>query len=302
MADDSWPSPNHNSRAVGDVEYDTMLSAYAPDGIVGSPADLPLVFADSSGRLVKVRSGRTGSLRGRAWSSGASNVSLTITANTSGSTRFDLVVLRYNRTTFDVRAVVITGTPGSGVPSPVNNASFNDIALASVHVGNGVSVIAATDVTSLNWFLAPGSTVCTSTTRPPHAVGLEIYETDTGKVQLSDGSNWVLLHQDTGWINCTPISGWSIPAAGFDGKIRVINGVAHLVLEVQRTGGAVGANANSGCAVYGAQYAPAFDLPAFTQSGGIARIRTDGTVQLASHPTINTGDLVTFQTVSWPVG
>lgn len=49
--------------------------------------------------------------------------------------------------------------------------------------------------------------VCTSTTRPPHVVGLVIFETDTKRTRQSNGTKWMLLSQP--WTSFTPrLDGW----------------------------------------------------------------------------------------------
>lgn len=47
------------------------------------------------------------------------------------------------------------------------------------------------------WVTPTGNVVCTSGTRPSHAAGLHIYETDTGLEYVSDGSAWNIVPSAT---------------------------------------------------------------------------------------------------------
>jgi hypothetical protein len=308
MADDSYPSPNHNSRAVSDTEYDTIVSPYVANGLIGTPADTSVIFGDSSGRVVKVRNGKFGLLRGRLWTSGGSTFSVSIAANATGSTRLDLIVLRYTRSSGDVRAAAITGTSPGVLPSPVNDASYFDLPLGSVTVTNGASIITGAQVVQTAWYLGPQRIVCLDAHRPPHAAGLPIYVYDTGDEFMSNGSSWTNPSKDSGWVAVSPAAGFTNPPTGYGCRLRSINGVAYLEVEVQRTGGAVLADTDVALATYGAAYAPSFQQPcvmlinANPVKVGYGAIRTDGTVLLTNHPGLATGNLITLQAVAFPVG
>lgn len=309
MTEASWPAPSHNSRAVSDAEYDQLVPTYVANGVIGIPGDPAVVFGDGSARVAQIRANKVAIVRGRLWVSGSTTVSKTIAANASGSTRFDLVVLRYNKTTFDVRAAVITGSPGSGPPLPVNDSSSFDIPLAQVKVANGASVINGVDITPVAYFVGPQSIVCTSTTRPPHAPGLKIFETDTVKAYQSTGSKWHLTNEDTGDVNVASASGGSI-SGGWSATIatvRRIDGVVYTQLDLHRTGGSIGDGS-------GAQtiatlptgfrpVRPSFVRVACVLTGArvaYALIGTSGIVQLVSYPTISNGNDVHFTDVAFP--
>jgi hypothetical protein len=319
VADTSWPSPNHNSRAVSDSEYDLLVPPYVADGMIGSPADLGLIFGDSSGRVVRVRASRYAIVRGRLWSSGGSTFNLTIGAN-AGALRYDLVVLRYNRSTFDVRATVIAGASGGGIPSPVNDASYFDLPIGYAKVATGATVIAGTDVFITGWFVGPQQIVCTSTTRPPHSRGMFIFETDTGSVLFSTGSAWKTIFQDTGWVSRSPASGFTNPSNGYGIKFRAYNGIATIYAEVQRVG-SLAANSRTVFLTVDSAYAPSTRLPvlawASADSGPLtvvsgkvtvpyprinAAIQTNGQITLDAHPDLNTNALIILPAVSWPIG
>lgn len=319
MADDSLPSPDHNSRAVSNAEYDLLVPPYVADGLIGSPADLDLVFGDSSGRVARIRPNRYGLVRGRLWLAGSSTFNLTIAANV-GATRFDLVVLRYTRATTNVRAFVVQGESGSGVPSPVNDASYFDLPVATVKVDTGVSVIAGDKVTMVASYLGPQLLVCESDHRPPHARGLIIFEADTGVLRFSTGASWKVISQDTGWISRSPASGFALPVGGYGIKFRALNGFATMFGEVQRVG-SLGGDSRAVALTFDAQYAPSERLPvALWVAGDIgpltvvsgkvtvpghrvnATIQANGTITLDAHPAIDAGAIILMPTVTWPIG
>lgn len=158
MAESSWPDPA-NSRVVDDSQYEKLGLAYGPSGgVVGDFTNPQLVYGDSSGRQVKIAADRYALVRGHAWWSGGSVLTVAIGANVSGSTRTDLVVLRLSRTTWAVNVVVIAGTPGAGAPSPVQNTGTTgswDLPLATVSVANNASTISAANVTYVASHLLP---------------------------------------------------------------------------------------------------------------------------------------------------
>ncbi len=186
MAESSWPTVA-GSRVVSDDQWELLAMGFAVDGVVGLPTDTTVVFGDASGRQVKIRSGKIAHLVGHGYSSGTSDVVKTIGANSSGSTRIDLIVLRLTRSTLAVTAEVVAGTPGAGVPALTRNARGGgtgvwEIPLAQVTVVNGASTISSSDVTNIAWY-SHGETVVTSSTsglQPPAADYPRLRHHDTG--------------------------------------------------------------------------------------------------------------------------
>jgi hypothetical protein len=158
VAESSWPSPS-NGRVVDDSQYEkigTLLGAV--HGVLGDFTNPQLVYGDSTGRQFKVAADRYALVRGHIWWSGSSIVTVPIAANTSGSTRIDLVVLRLSRTTWDVNLVVIAGTPGAGAPASTQNSGTTgvwDMTLAQVTVANNASTITAANVAYYGVHLDP---------------------------------------------------------------------------------------------------------------------------------------------------
>lgn len=195
MAQSSWPSPDA-SRAVSDLQYEQLAAPQYTDGLVGSPTDTAAVFADSSGRQVTVRAGRLAQLRGHGWASGATDTVLAIAANTSGSSRTDLVVLGLSRTTWNVTAYVKAGTPGAGAPAlqlDTGTTGIYEMPLAEVTVPNAAAVIGPSQVKMRAWYSRPdGAASAGIDTRPPNPTpGMKLWENATAYVW--NGSAWELF-------------------------------------------------------------------------------------------------------------
>lgn len=198
MAQDSWPHNAHNTRNVTDSEYE-KLSAEFGNGIYGDPSGSAVVTA-GAGLQVLVKANNGGSLRGHYWTSGTSDVALSITANASGSTRVDRVVLRLDRTDWTVAAVIREGTAGSGAPSLVQqtgDTGVYEILLAEVTVLNGASSVTVTPRT-----LYVGSRIRAENqgaANPNPALGEISYRHNTGEYVGHVGSgSYVTLYGDSG--------------------------------------------------------------------------------------------------------
>jgi hypothetical protein len=267
MAESSWPSPTHNSRAVNDLEYEQLLAAYAGDGLVGSATDADLVYADSTGMQVKVRANRFGLVRGQLWSSGPTDITKTIAANASGQTRIDLAVLRRDRSTWATTVQIKAGTPGGPAPATENDLGTTglfEIPISEITVPNLASTMANSDLDNRGWYLTPGGGIsCTSTSRPPHWPGRRIYEVDTGVRYVSSGSAWLLDGQDSGRIAITSPSGWS-----GGGHVRKANGWVELSLAASRTGSTVPASGISQLATLPSDFQPADQVELVFYLGG----------------------------------
>ncbi|MFE9381370.1 hypothetical protein [Streptomyces sp. NPDC006855] len=198
MAQNSWPSPSYNTRAVTDAEYEAMAARFSDDGVYGDPTDAAVV-SGGIGLNVDIRPGVSASVRGHAWTSGTSTVTLPITANASGQTRIDRVVLRLDRSDWTVRAVVKEGTPGAGVPALTQDSGDTgvwEILLAGVTVQTG-----AGSVTVTRGELYVGTRVrpaLSSHRNIAPELGELAYETDTGRLSMHTGSGiWTALYEDS---------------------------------------------------------------------------------------------------------
>jgi hypothetical protein len=214
MTQASWPSPSHGSpaRAVTDAEY-PHLAPWASDGVFQSASDV--VYGNSSGLEVHVRTGKYAIVQGHAWESGASEFAVEIAANTSGSTRVDTVVLRLDRSTWDVTAAVRQGTPGAGPPTLQRDAGDTglwEIPLADVTVDNGAATIASGKVVARTLFQSGAMRPCNVITDIQTTLddGDMVYEASTGRWIGWGSAGGVVLYEDTGNVAVTLTnSAWS---------------------------------------------------------------------------------------------
>lgn len=120
---------------------------------------------------------------------------------------------------------------------------------------------------------------CTSTTRPAHRAGRRIFETDTKASYVSDGTNWLSVVDDSGWVNLTLGAGWTA-TGGHTPQARRVGKVVHVRGAVTR-----GAGASSTLATIPTGLRPASQQfhGAHVTSGGVVfelLAGTDGTLQL----------------------
>ncbi len=210
MAESSWPSPS-NGRVVDDAQYEKLGLSFGPNaGVVGDFTSPQLVYGDSTGMQVKVAADRYALVRGHEWWSGASIFTKSIGANSSGSTRTDLVVLRLSRTTWDVTCVVVAGTPGAGAPAATQNAGTTgswDLPLATVTVVNNASTISAANVTYVGAHLTTDGagyrvpSVAALAYVPDKYAGMQAVLSD-GTAYRYESSVWV---DPLGWITYSPV-------------------------------------------------------------------------------------------------
>ncbi|MFE9684190.1 hypothetical protein [Streptomyces sp. NPDC006285] len=210
MAQNSWPSPVHNSRAVSDTEYEKIAARFSDDGVWGVPTDTAIVAA-GAGRSVDVRPDVFASVRGHAWYSGTTAVNLPISANASGSTRIDRVVLRLDRSAWTVRAVVREGTPGSPAPALVRqtgDTGVYEVLLANVTVLNGA---ASVSVSRAEMYIGSRVRPAHSSSKNPNPTFGELAaETDTGRLRMWNGSAWVTVYDAITDVEVkTTLAGWS---------------------------------------------------------------------------------------------
>ena len=142
MAQDAYPVPG---RATTFAEFRAYARTYAGDRI----ADGLTVFADSTGRQVKVRPGKA-TVDGIFYQSTAQET-LIIAPNTAQTPRVDAIVLRLNPAgTPLVQLAVLEGTPGQTPQPPALATSLvgvYELLLATVNVPAGAVTIAAGQVT-----------------------------------------------------------------------------------------------------------------------------------------------------------
>jgi hypothetical protein len=303
MAEFSYPSPNHNSRAVTEEEYENITRSQGV-GLYGVPADPALIFGDSSGMQVKVRADQVGRIRGFTWESGGTIEAHAIGANGAGSDRIDLLVLRLTRATWDVTVEVVAGTAGNPAPSPVIDGAKYEMPLAEVTVKPGDLVIPAAQVKNRAWYFGTiaGEYLCLNTdSRPPVAEGLKLHETSTGRGYVGIGGSWLLTYENSGLTVVAMRAGWSF----FVNRIQRRNGLVSLALSAKRSGGNI---ASSGAFVPiadipdGFRPAWSYEVPTFHLSNNgpsMASVGSDGVIQMRAYGGINTNGAVIFPLMTY---
>lgn len=209
MASSSWP--DGTPRTVDDNEYEILGSAWSVDGVVGSPTDTPVVYADSTGMQVKIRAGRYGVLHGKGWYSGAVELTKAIAANSSGQPRIDLVVLGLDRSTQLVTEYVKTGTAAA---SPVPPALQRDAAgagtgkweipIARVAVATGAATISAGNVTTVAPVVGTGQLIM------PSVAALDQIWTPVQGTTAIVGNQMYLYTAANGWRRVDWNSSWGL--------------------------------------------------------------------------------------------
>lgn len=157
MAELSWPSPD-NGRTVDEREYELIMAQTTDDGLLMDDTGLQIdpggvapVYGDSSGLQYKVAANIFGNVRGFGWTSGTSVITKTVAANGAGSTRYDRVVLRLDKSTWNVRIATVQGTAGGGLPAltrDVGASGVFEVHIATVTVTAGAGTITAGNVDS----------------------------------------------------------------------------------------------------------------------------------------------------------
>lgn len=217
MAQYSRPTPD-NGRVVTDDDFENLNLGYSVDGLIGATSDTFPIYADSTGRQVKIRINKLALVRGYLWGSDTSaDEIVAATTNTSGNPRIDRLVLQLSRTTRNVRTALKTGTPAATptVPALTQNATGSGVwefPLARWQVAAGYTTIAASDIVPEAWYLSSPNTLATlSTWAQPSGSALRsgqlLFETDTGFVSRWSGSKWLRLDDeqvvvtDQQWLN-----------------------------------------------------------------------------------------------------
>lgn len=263
MASKSYPRPGYNGGSLTAAEHERLVHAALPDGLAGHPNDPAPVYADGVGvRVARIRANQIGYVRAGAYESGATDIALpSLDANNSGQTRIDTVVLRLDRADFSITEKVAVGTPAQNPVPPTLNSSGGptglfDFPLADLRVRPGVTALVAEDVTTRAWYVGnDGQIRCKSTTRPPHQVGRQIFETDTASVFISDGTVWVpVIGEDAGAI--TAPSGFSHR----DAVLRRRSGMATFALTFWRPAASLAANSEYRVANVQSGFKPLTDI------------------------------------------
>lgn len=146
--DEFRPFDSGIGKVNNEAQLRELFRGMADNGVDFGFANGFSVYGDSSGRQVKVRTGR-------AWVDGhygesTSEKTIPLTTNTSGNPRIDRIVLRVSPTENKISIEVVVGTPAATPSAPALTQSptgVYEITLAQVAIANGYSTVAAGDVT-----------------------------------------------------------------------------------------------------------------------------------------------------------
>jgi hypothetical protein len=208
VAETSWPTIA-GSRVVTDDQFELMSAHWSADGVYAATGSLAPCFGDSSGMQVKIRANTRAIVGGHGYHSGSPDITKSIGANGSGSTRLDAVVLGLDRTTWAVTSYVKAGTAGSGVPPSLQRDARGggsgkwEVPLAVVTVTNGAATITSGNVSNVAWY-AHGDTVSTLSTaatamQPPATDYARLRYSDTGVEYDSVNGAWRRGPWSTAW-------------------------------------------------------------------------------------------------------
>ncbi|MEV1157739.1 hypothetical protein AB0J27_20305 [Micromonospora chokoriensis] len=290
-------SPLSATGALTEAQYEGLAQPQGPDGIVGNPNDSPV--ATILGGQIAIKAGVAGLLRGFPWGSGP-DVTFH-TPDLSGAARTDLVVLRLRRDDgYRVETGLRAGTPGAGAPAPVAGLGPTDwyeMPLAEYDVAGGV----ITQIRNRAWHLGEdGQLLCKSDCRPPHNPGRRIREMDTGRTYESNGTNWVVVLDDSGVTSVTLSGGWSASI----NRLQRRNGWSFAGLSVQRTGASLAAGARGTVGTLPAGFRPPFDVETTANVSpsetATVTIRATGAVEVVATAGIATSRFVVMSASSWP--
>lgn len=140
--DDYAPFDSGVGKDVTEDKWRAMMRRGNIAGTVKNAGSELKVFADSTGRQVKIPVGEV--VIESYWGTNNTTKTMAITANATGSTRYDLVIARADWVNDVVQFDVLTGT--TVPPTLTRDASKWEVPLAVVTVGNGVSTINPADV------------------------------------------------------------------------------------------------------------------------------------------------------------
>lgn len=242
MAEVSYPSSTYNSGAVTDAEYERVMARATDNGVHGTPSDTPVVTA-GSGLQVLIKANKVATVRGLAWDSGTSDTAMAIAPNGAGTTRYDWVVLRLDRSTWQVRAAIVQGTAGSGTPAitrDVGTTGKFEVTVARVTVPSGASSVT---VQAICTYVGSRVRVANDGFSPPGTEQGEIqYRPNTGEWRGWTGTEWKTLYEDTGVL---PLgAGYSTWTPQYDCVATRRNGWVWARIWVKRIGSNLAAGDN----------------------------------------------------------
>lgn len=305
MAQVSYPNSAHNSRAVTEAEFEKLVEASEAVGIIGSPAQTAVIYADNTGRLVKLRANKSAQVRGFHWDSGSTETNFALAAN-AGATRLDLIVLRLTRSTWVVEVAVVTGVSGSPAPAPtqdLGSSGVYELALAVVTVPNGATSTTAGQVSAVEVFMKSTDVSVRDTTGQAYVVeepGRIAYRDDDEVFQWNNGTDWRTFIEWTTPAAFGNVAGWNNSSYW-----QRVNGIVTVWVETSRSGANVSSGVASTLATLpaGARPSRTIQFAGYLDAGrGCAlTITTAGVLSLSAHNGANTS-VPLVGSVSFPAG
>jgi hypothetical protein len=308
--------PYTGGQGITDASYEQLMAEVTGNGRIGlrnagQALNVPIIYADSSGRQAKVRANSSYLIRGFRWDSNEGQVR-SLDANASGNPRLDLFVLRLDRTNFTVRVEILKGTPAStptlpAVTQQLGSTGRYEIPLASVRVNNGATNIISSDVTTLETWHAMPSQVGHSSNRPTQVDPGSLWtEYDTGRTYAGLQSSLHLIGEPGSLtkIDAHPTN-WDPDKDNV--YVHRRNGWTFFQAIVYRKTNAadLAADAPAHVVQLAEQYRPLGNFYADASMGGPATARiyydaTSGNVTLLDHPVMKPGTFLHVGPHSWP--
>jgi hypothetical protein len=237
VAETSYPVAG--GAGVNEYTYELLMAQSLGTGRVemyqeGATTVSSLLYADSTGRNVKVAANSAYIVRGYRWESGSDVVTLPLAANTSGQLRYDRVVLRLDRSNYTVRLRVLQGAPASAPVPPVatrqtGSTGFWEEPIGRVAVksqsGTDLPSITPADVIPEHKYLMPPGAYGPSVGMPGNiAIGKMHLEQETGRVYMGAPGGNILLAENGPMTKIAAAGGWTQDNI----YARRVNGTTHL--------------------------------------------------------------------------
>jgi hypothetical protein len=148
--------PNSATGTATEAQWELYTTANARDGIIKNQLNEYLVYGDSSGMQVKVKSGFA--MLSGIGGHNAAEGTLTLAAAHATLNRIDRIVLHLDKTSpaqMSVKVVQGTNSATPSAPALTNTSTIVEKSLAYVYVGAAVSTIAADVVVDERLFSYP---------------------------------------------------------------------------------------------------------------------------------------------------
>jgi hypothetical protein len=300
--------PTSGGGSVTDTKYEQLIGQYGPSGLVGDfNTSQKLVYADSTGRQIKVRPSRAAIVRGYRWETDSSGLTVPIAANSSGQLRYDRAILRLDRTNWTVSFQIIQGTPAASPSMPnytqtEGTTGYWEIPLARIAVASGAVTIAAGDVLNQSFNIG-GWNYRGEKAAPPYTTGSGhfFYANDNARLYAAIDNSWEVIGESGDLVSQgTGASGWNAGNVYF----RRWNGFVYFQALAYRTGSALSAGTDSAICTVPAVYRPMGDIYLSGHAGGSVRCHIAGSTGLLRiidySSTFGTGASLTIHPATWP--